>query len=233
MSQRTDQQWVAALRGEQGRTELEAAYRDLGTLLNTNLYTFLLRQRPIVPGLYDQSDDQLRDLAEELTQTTLHKTAYGRLLDLYLWKASFPTYIIGIALMEARQELRKSKWQYQTLSLPTNPEEMYAEKGVHLPNIALKDSHALSPETQAVVNELWQAIKRCFEGLNKRYQIAFYRRVWEEQSIEEVMAQMQETSRQNIYNTVLRARKQLKECLAGADWPPDAIWQLFDEPNDE
>jgi len=220
---RTDDEWVAALRGDLGEKAQEAAYEDLARYLYVVVYNYLCFRSADVPGLQNKSDAQLADLAEEFNQSTLVKIALGQIYNRYRGDAKFTSYMAVVARREVGQALRHREWWVYTEPLPASESDYDPESGDTLPSLPaelIADSESdMGPQRR----EMWETIRRCVEQLPERWRRALVLNVFEELSATEVKERLNVPSEQAVYNLVHRARSRLKECLADSGTDPDDI----------
>jgi len=224
---RTDDEWVAALRGDLGPREQESAYEDLANYLYVIAYNYLRLHKDSVPGLHCKSNDQLVALAEDFTQDTLTRVALEQLYNRYRGEGRFLAYMAVVALNEVRQELRLIKWQICEEPLPPPEPEYDAESGDNLPPFEYVVSTDLGPQIRQELQALWHTIRQCIQQLPKQQRRAFVLNILEGLSAAEVKHRLNAPSEQAVYNLVNRARSRLKACLVEASWNPDDIWPLF------
>lgn len=232
MAQRThhnrkDDEWVAALRGDLGPEAQASAYHDLANYLYVVIYNDLRSRRHSVPGLYNKTNDELRDLAEEFTQVTLVKIALKQIYNDYRGEGRFLSFMAVVAINDVRQELRRKKWQVYEIPLPLSEPEYDPESGDSLP--PLPEDLIAYPESDIgpQLEEIWGIVQRCVEQLPERWRRAFVLNVFEDRPTTEVKERVNASSEGAVHILVSRARSRLKECLASSDWNLDDIWRLF------
>ena len=224
---RTNDEWVATLRGDVGHRAQEDAYKDLAKYLYKVSYNYLYSHKASIPGLCNKSNEELAALAEDFTQDTLVKIALKQLYNKYRGEGRFLAYMAAVALNEVRQELRLKKWQICEQPLPPSEPEYDAESGDSLPPFEYMVSTDLGPQIRQELQALWHTVRQCVEQLPERWRHAFVLTVFEGLSASEVRDRMKAKSDQAVYNLVNRARSKLKSCLADSDWDIDDIWRLF------
>lgn len=227
MARRTDDEWVAALRGDLGDRAQEAAYRDLARYVFKVAYNYLRYRRDSVPGLADKPDYELVDLAEEFTQAVLVKVALDRLYNAYRGDAAFTSYVAVVARRVVAQALRRREWWVYTEPLPPPEPEYEPESGESLPPLELEASSDLTPEALQLQEEAWETIRRCVEQLPERWRRAFVLKVFDNLSAAEVKERLDIEKEQTVHTWVFRARRWLKSCLADSGWNLNDIWRLF------
>ena len=224
---RTDDEWVAALRGDLGQRAQEAAYHDLANYLYKVAYNHLRSRRDSVPGLCNKSDGELADLAEEFTQATLVKIALEEIYNKYRGEGRFLAFMAAVAVNEVRQELRRKKWQVCEEPLPEAEQDYDPESGDSLPPLPTELVAGPESDTRSQLEEIWDIIRRCVEQLPERWRRAFVLSVLEDQPATEVKDRVNASSEGAVHILVHRARSRLKSCLANSDWNLDDIWRLF------
>lgn len=228
--ERSNEGWVGSLRGDFGLRAREEAYQALGTILQRQLYRFLLHRQSSVPGLWNKSHEELDELAQEFTQDTVEKLAREHLYNLFRGEAKFTTFMTRVAQNVVRTELRKGKWSVAVDSFSPQTEYNLENEGT-LPSLMLEDTSQLSPEVRVILEALWRAIGHCVDGLPERWRQAFIDRELHKLSMEEAKRHLKTDSDQVIFNLVHRARKRLKQCLRENDWDLDGLSDL-DELSD-
>jgi RNA polymerase sigma factor (sigma-70 family) len=224
---RTNDEWVAALRGDLGYRAQEEAYGDLADYLYVVAHNYLRSHKADIPRLRCKSNDQLAALAEDFTQNTLMRLALEQLYNRYRGEGRFLSYMAAVVLNEVRQELRGKKWQiYEEVLLP--PELKYEpESGDRLPPFEPEAFPDSTPETWQLQREVWETIQQCVEQLPERWRRAFVWNVFEGLSATKVKDRLNAPSEQAVYNLINRARRRLKACLIEASWDLDDVWKLF------
>ena len=227
MARRTNDEWLAVLRGDLGQGAQEAAYEDLARYLYKVICNYLRSRSASVPELCNKSDDQLAKLGEDFTQSTLAKIALGQLYNKYRGEGRFVAYMAAVAINEVRQALRRKEWWVHIKPLPPPEPEYEPESGDSLPPFEYTVSTDLGPEIQQELQALWRTIHQCVQQLPERWRRAFVWNVFEGLPTAEVKDRLNAPSEQAVYNLVNRARGRLKKCLDAAGWDPDDVWPLF------
>jgi RNA polymerase sigma factor (sigma-70 family) len=224
---RTNGEWVVALRGDLGRRVQDAAYRDLANYLYVVIYNYLCSRRDSIPRLYNISNEELADLAEEFTQDTLVKIALARVYNLYRGEGSFLAFMARVAINNVGQMLRRREWWVYVEPPPPPELEYEPESGDRLPPLPAELTTDPQSDTGLQLQEVWDTIRRCVEQLPERWRRAFILNVFEDRPVSEVKDQVNAPSENAVHILVSRARSRLKRCLADADWNLDDIWRLF------
>ncbi len=224
---RTNDEWVAALRGDLGPEAQASVYHDLANYLYVVVYNYLRSRRDSVPGLCNKTNDELRDLAEEFTQAILVKIAVEQIYNKYRGEGRFLSFMAKVAINEVRQELRRKKWQVCEEPLPEAEQDYDPESGDSLPSLPPELITDVEPDDQLQLEEMWDTIRRCVKQLPKQWRRAFVLSVYKGLSADEIKERVNAPTMQEVYNRVHRARSRLKECLADSDWNLDDIWRLF------
>jgi len=224
---RTNDEWVAALRGDLGPEALASAYYDLANYLYVVIYNYLCSRRDSVPGLCNKSDGELADLAEEFRQALLVKIALGKIYNKYRGEGRFLAFMAAVAVNEVGQELRRKKWQVYEEPLPEAEQDYDPESGDSLP--PLPEDLIADPESDIglQLEEIWDIVQRCVKQLPERWRRAFILNVFEDRPTTEVKERVNASSEGAVHILVSRARSRLKKCLARSDWTLDDIWRLF------
>ena len=143
--------------------------------------------------------------AEEVAQETVLK-AFNALPN-FRFEAKFSTWIIQIAINEARMKLRKDRRHlYESIEA-----ERPDEEGDYRPKDLADWRDIPSEELQR--NELREALKRAMAALNPKYREVLILRDVQHISIAET-AQILGISEANVKTRLLRARLQMREALA-------------------
>ena len=143
--------------------------------------------------------------AEEIAQEALLKAF--RSLATFRHESKFSTWLIQIAVNEAKMKLRKDhRHLYASIE-----EGVQTQDGDYSP-IDLADWREI-PSDELERGELRQALKHALQSLEEKYRTVFVLRDMEQLSIAET-AKVLGISEQNVKTRLLRARLQLRDLLA-------------------
>ena len=204
MTERTNQEWLDALRGE----ERDAALADLRAFLVRGL-RYALASWPAVDGA------TLEDLAQE----ALLKILNG--LDSFRGESRFTTWAQKIAVNVAFTELRRRRWQEVSL------EDLSASSPGDFVPEALVDPVA-DPEKQALQRSLLETLRQAIEvELTDRQRQALVAARIQGMPLAEVARRMG-TNRNALYKLLHDARQRLKRQLEAQGLTPQEILAAFE-----
>jgi len=206
---RTNEEWLAALRGQPDPQALEALraalLRGLGFALRNHL------------GRVDHP------LVEDFVQEALIKILAN--LDSFRGESRFLTWAQKIAVREAFSAMRRKAWQDVSLEdLTPN-----AEENPDFTPTVLTDprpSPERQAERQALLAEVMQIIA---EELSARQRQAMLAIVVHGMPIEEVARRMH-TNRNALYKLLHDARKRIKQRLLDRGLTPQELLAVFEQP---
>lgn len=203
MAERSNEEWIEALRGP-GRDE---ALADLQVLLVRAL-------RVALSGRGRLTEADLEDFAQDALLRIIDA------LDSFRGEARFTTWAYKIAIRVALSELRRRRWRDVSLDTLTG-----AADSDFIPN-TLADP-AVDPEQQAIQRMVLDTIRRAIaEDLTEKQRKALIAaRV---QGIPtEIIAQKLGTNRNALYKLLHDARKRLQKALTDKGLPPDEVMSAF------
>ncbi|MGF1472589.1 MAG: RNA polymerase sigma factor [Rubrobacteraceae bacterium] len=204
MKDRTNEQWVAALRGP-GQDE---AISDLRVLLVRGLRAALGRRRGI-------SEAILEDFAQEALIKILDN------LDSFRGESRFTTWAQKISVRVAFTELRRKEWQNVSLQDITN---RYDTTGPEPREMADPQP---APEELATRQVVYDTVRRLvYEELTERQQEAIVAVMLNGMPLEEAARRM-ETNRNALYKLMYDARKKLKAGLISEGISPQDVSMMF------
>lgn len=229
MAKRGNQEWLAELRGEEGRARQEVAHEELGAYLYVVSHNYLKgRQAQGNPYILSHFGSQeLVGLAQDFVQDTLVKVVRDdfALLDRFRGEGNFTGWMAVIVMNEAKQELRKSDWERR---LPA-PQESWMEEGDEewSPSFEFQASRGqVTPEKAAMRQEVVERFQACLERLPESRKFAFRGMIVEGRSAKEVAQAMNRTEKA-VFSLVYHAKRDLRKCLLKGGWGPDAL-QIFE-----
>jgi RNA polymerase sigma-70 factor (ECF subfamily) len=218
MTNRTNEEWIAELRGDAGADKQRQAHLDLGRYLHTIAYNHLLTRQNHLAGLRDLSSEELAALAEDFTQETLYKLSDDsfRQLDRFDERGRFTSWAAAIVVNEARQELRRSYWTRRApMSVRRDREtgeELEASEYV-------ADSAHTRPEQKLLNREVEERLQKCIDALPADRRHAFQECQMNGRPAQDV-ANETGTSRNAIYILIYRTKQELRKCLEQAGIGP-------------
>jgi RNA polymerase sigma factor (sigma-70 family) len=195
--ERSNEDWLAGLRGQIGSDAQQQAYTDLARFLSVVAYNYLLMRSVNIAVLTTFDPADLAALAEEFVQDTLEKLAAHdhALLDGYRGSGRFTSWAAVIVRRVIAKELKKRIWT-QRQREEENDSPLAANGGLPL--------------------EVRTSLEECLGKLPERQRQALLRCLVEEESTEDVAAALQ-TNVNAVYLLVLKAKRKTKECLQAAD----------------
>jgi RNA polymerase sigma-70 factor (ECF subfamily) len=203
MRERTNEQWLADLRGP----DPDEALADLYDLLVSGLRAGL--------GSYGGGVDAN---AEDFAQEALIKITDN--LDSFRGESRFTTWAQKIAMNVALTELKRRRWRDVSL------QELFARREAANPGPA---DTQLTPEQLALQNTVLQEL-RCMvdEELTDRQREAVIAVLLEEMPISEVARRMG-TNQNALYKLLHDARKKLKRRMEATGISSKEVLAVFDE----
>ncbi len=203
MAERTNEEWIKALRGP-GRDE---ALADLRTLLVRAL-------RVALSGKGKLTEADLEDFAQDALVRIINA------LDSFRGEARFTTWAYKIAIRVALSELRRRRWREVSLDTLTGDTD-----SDFVPS-TLADP-AVDPEQQAIQRMVLDTIRRAIaEDLTEKQRKALVAARVQRIPME-VIAQRLGTNRNALYKLLHDARKRLQKALADKGLPADEIMSAF------
>jgi RNA polymerase sigma-70 factor (ECF subfamily) len=203
MRERTNEQWLADLRG----LNPDEALADLYDLLVRGLRAGL--------GSYGGGVDAN---AEDFAQEALIKITDN--LDSFRGESRFTTWAQKIAMNVALTELKRRRWRDVSL------QDLFARR--EAANREPEDTQ-LSPEQLALQNTVLQELRRMVdEELTDRQREAVVAVILEGMPISEVARRMG-TNQNALYKLLHDARRKLKRQMEAAGLSPQEVLAVFDE----
>lgn len=217
--ERTNSSWINDLSGANGIDTQRRAHEDLANYLYVVAYNYLRLRQVNIAVLNRFADDEMAALAQDFVQETLVKLAANdfALLENYRGDGRFLSWAAMIARNQAAQELRRSYWTRRIAS-PIDGEEETPLPLLNLPDL----SYSANPADSLEQSELAAVLRACIEALPERGRVAFWWTVAEDMPAAAV-AEHLKTTANAIYLLVLRARRQLQQCLEAREMTPSAL----------
>jgi RNA polymerase sigma-70 factor (ECF subfamily) len=203
MRERTNEQWLADLRGPSPDEAL------------ADLYDLLVRGLRASLGSYGGGVDAN---AEDFAQEALIKITDN--LGSFRGESRFTTWAQKIAMNVALTELKRRRWRDVSL------QDLFARR--EAANREPADTQ-LSPEQLAIQNTVLQELRRMVdEELTDRQQEAVVAVILEGMPISEVARRM-DTNQNALYKLLHDARRKLKRQMEAAGLPAEEVLAVFDE----
>ncbi len=210
MINRTNEQWL---------TELQADHPDHETAVS-DLYQILVNglQRGLL-GQVQTSALEFDALAEDFAQEALLKILDK--LDTFAGLAKFTTWAHKIAVSVALTELRRKRWQDNSLNTMTE-----TESGDYTPSFMADD--APQPDNATERAEMLSYIDRIInEDLTEKQRTAIVSSIIEEKSTNQI-AEMMDMKPNAVYKLLHDARSRLKKSLERDGHSPSEIIAIFE-----
>jgi RNA polymerase sigma-70 factor, ECF subfamily len=203
MRERTNEQWLADLRGPNPDEAL------------AHLYDLLVRGLRAGLGSYGGGVDAN---AEDFAQEALIKITDN--LDSFRGESRFTTWAQKIAMNVALTELKRRRWRDVSL------QDLFARR--EAANREPADTQ-LTPEQRALQNTVLQELRRMVdEELTDRQREAVVAVLLEEMPISEVARRMG-TNQNALYKLLHDARRKLKRRMEAAGLSPQEVLAVFNE----
>jgi RNA polymerase sigma-70 factor (ECF subfamily) len=203
VAERTNEEWIEALRGP----DRDEALADLRRLLVRAL-------RVALSGKGKLTEADLDDFAQDALLRIVDA------LDSFRGEARFTTWAYKVAIRVALSELRRRRWRDVSLDYLTG-----AANGDFIPS-SLADP-ALDPEQQAIQRMVLDTIRRAIaEDLTEKQRKALVAARVHGMPME-VIAQKMGTNRNALYKLLHDARKRLQKALTDKGLSPDEVMSAF------
>jgi RNA polymerase sigma-70 factor, ECF subfamily len=203
MRERTNEQWLADLRGPNPDKAL------------ADLYDLLVRGLRVGLGSYGGDVDAN---AGDFAQEALIKITAN--LDSFRGESRFTTWAQKIAMNVALTELKRRRWRDVSL------QELFARR--EAANREPADTQ-LSPEQLALQNTVLQELRRMVEEeLTDRQREAVVAVILEGMPVSEVARRM-DTNQNALYKLLHDARRKLKRQMEAAGLSPQEVLAAFEE----
>lgn len=210
MPKRTNEEWLADLRGSGGA--YETALADLRELVLSGLPAAL-------SGWISAQSPQFEGLAEEVAQETILKVIAH--LDTFEGRSQFTTWVYKIAVRIALTELRRSRWKDVSLESLVEPEE-----GQTSPQLMTDPS--VSPEVQVMQADMMARIQMMMkEELTDRQMLAMKLVMVHQMPMEEAARRLG-SERNALYKLMHDARLRMKHRMAREGLEIGDILGMFD-----
>lgn len=215
---RTNDQWVADLRGENGQSTQESAYKDLGRYIWVCAFNLLKRKAPTSPGLSSRTMLELSEYANDFTQMVLLKVSEDQhaLLDKFRSEGKFVHWIATITnrlvldqirLINAKKEIRLTKASDSLEGGNNDPLD-----AVRWNQDWLLGGRIREPEEDLARRDLAAALANCIDQLPERQRKAYMSYAVNGRSGNDIASDL-ETTRNAVFQLVYAARRALRACL--------------------
>lgn len=199
LQSRTDQQWIDALRSNDGSIDQQRAFAELMNYQYAVVMNYLRRRQCQLSWLSTISHEELAPIAEDIVQTCLERLAKNEcaLLSQYEGRGAFTGWAAQIALNTARSELRRAHWHR---TYPLDRELM------------TMGEYATEPVRVVERQESILMINQCLAQLSDIYREVVERCLINGERAGDVAKDLKRTV-QAIYNILNRAKRKLIQLL--------------------
>lgn len=212
--ERTNEQWLAALRSDATPTQA-AAIADLRERLQRSLLYYLSQERS---DLRELSSQELAQMAEDLAQDALIRIMDN--IDTFRGESQFTTWANRIAVRLAISDLRRAR--YKDFSL----DNMTAE-GDLMPGLAPTSDTPPGPEAATERSDVLAKINRAFEEALTERQYRALEAVALQGIPMDVVAEQMGTNRNALYKLLHDARRKLRAHLEAQGLSIEYMMNLF------
>ena len=212
---RSNEAWVAELRGECGGNSQQIAYEDLANYLFSVAQNYLYQRASTSPFLAGFDGAEIADIAQDYVQEVLERLAANdhKRLTQYRGAGNFTSWAAVVLHRQIASDLRKFE---------------YAKRAAGPTDQILGERPDPSSDVQfdALLGQVREALQHCMDRLEERMREVFYHRLVEELPSKEV-AELLDTTVQAVNSLLCRAKPKLRSCLlsAGID---EEILTIFD-----
>ncbi len=215
MTERTNEQWLAALRQDGGAAQAEAL-EALRTRLQRSIFFYLSQDRSDLRGL---AAHELQQMAEDLAQDATLRVMDN--LENFRGESRFTTWANKIAVRLAISDLRRAR--YKDFSL----DELTAEGDLLPSSSHLGSSAEPSPEKAAERDDVLEQIELALkESLTERQYQALVAVALKGIPMD-VLAERMGSNRNALYKLIHDARRKLKTHLESQGISTDYMMNLF------
>jgi RNA polymerase sigma-70 factor (ECF subfamily) len=208
VTQRTNEEWLSALRGPQR----DEALADLRRILLRGLRVALSSKGRL-------SDDDLDDFVQDALLRILDA------LDSFRGEARFTTWAYKIAIRVALSELRRRRWRDVSFDdLAPGSDGLFVPQTIVDPEV--------TPEQQAIQQEVLRTLRRAIANdLTEKQRQALVAARVHGMPLDEIARRM-DTNRNALYKLLFDARQRLQKSLLARGLPPDDILSAFGLPSE-
>lgn len=216
MTQKTNEEWIAALRSSD--TGQEAALEDLRKRLHRSIYYYLSQDRS---DLRDLAPKELQAMAGDMAQDAVLRIMEN--LDSFRGESRFTTWANKIAIRLAISTLRRAR--YKNFSL----DDLTSESDFVSSQANLVTDAPPNPEQAAERDDVMEKIMHAFrEALTERQYLALTSIALEGVPMD-IVAEQMGTNRNALYKLVHDARRKLKAHLEAEGLSTDYMMRLFEK----
>ena len=217
MTERTNEMWLADLRGEPQVQAL--ALQDLQARLQRGIFYYLSRERSDLSGL---SNHELTQMSEDLAQDATLRVIEN--LDSFRGDSLFTTWATRIAVRVAISDLRRARYKDFSLDAMTMNGDL-----LPLTTNPVASTKPPTPEHAAEQGEILAKIQTALdEVLTERQQQALIAVAVRGVPLE-VVAEQMNTNRNALYKLLHDARRKLKAHLESQGLSMDYVLNLFQD----
>jgi RNA polymerase sigma factor (sigma-70 family) len=206
---RTNQQWLDELTGRLGIDAQRQAHLDLANYFYVVAYNYLLKRQADVNGIAGYTPDDLASLAQDYVQDMLERIAYNQfaLLSKYYGAGSFTSWCAITIRNHIASVLRRSLFTYSYVGLDSQENVSIAE-----------------PEQADRVarDQVIEALQDCLNRLADHYRAVLIHCVINRESAQSMADSLKRTV-PAVNLLVLRAKRQMRKCLATKGYGPDVL----------
>lgn len=215
MTDRTNEQWLAALRGDGDEQQL--ALEDLRKRLHRSIYYYLSQDRS---DLRDLATKELQAMAGDMAQDAVLRVMDN--LDSFRGESRFTTWTNKIAVRLAISTLRRAR--YKNFSL----DDLMKDGDFLSADANVVSDGPLGPERSAERDDVLDQIMSAFrEALTERQYQALVAVALEDIPMD-VVAEQMGTNRNALYKLIHDARRKLKAHLETQGLSTDYMMKLFE-----
>lgn len=214
MTERTNAEWIAALRAED--EEQAQALNDLRIRLQRSIYFYLSQDRS---DLRDLASQELAQMAQDLAQDATLRVLEN--LDRFRGESRFTTWANKIAIRLAISDLRRAR--YKDFSL----DELTADGDLLPASSRLASATSPTPERSAERDDVMQKIELALqEALTERQYQALVAIALKGIPMD-VLAERMGSNRNALYKLIHDARRKLKSHLEAQGISTEYMMNLF------
>ena len=209
---RSNQQWLDQLRGQDGWDSQQQAHLNLANYLYIVAYNYLLKRQPDVGGLAEYERQEIAAMAQDYVQDVMENIARAdfALLSKYHGAGAFTAWAAVVLRNHIAGALRTSA---------------FTRKSVNLDSLQSLPTEASDAATNLGRAEVIAALQDCLAQLSHHYRISLVRCIGEGEAAQSVADALQKSAGA-INLLVMRAKRQVKTCLARKGYGPEALGML-------
>jgi RNA polymerase sigma-70 factor, ECF subfamily len=216
MTERTNEQWIADLRGE--ADDQKAALEELRKRLQRSVYYYLSQDRS---DLRDLAPKEVQAMAGDMAQDAVLRVMAN--LDSFRGESRFTTWANKVAVRLAISTLRRAR--YRNFSL----DDLTAEGDFLSAQTNLISDAPLSPEHAAEREDVMRRIDAAFrEALTERQYQALVAVAVDNVPMD-IVAEQLGTNRNALYKLIHDARRKLRNYLETQGLSTDYMLRLFEK----